>query len=81
LTSVAAGMGLGVVSGSLTRVAMPGVVFRRVTKMTRSSDHVLVFRKNEGAPVIKAFIAMVRANARRMSVREATTEKALGAAS
>jgi DNA-binding transcriptional LysR family regulator len=64
LTSVAAGVGLGVMSEGLTSIKMPGVVFRQIMKTNRSSDHVLVYRKNEGATAIKAFIAMVRARSR-----------------
>ncbi len=64
LTLVAAGKGLGVVSESVSRIAFPGVVFRRVAKTARLSDHAVVFRKNEGAPVIKAFIALLRTKAR-----------------
>lgn len=64
LTSVAAGVGLGVMSEGLTAIKMPGVVFRKIMKTNRSSDHVLVYRKNEGATAIKAFIAMVRARSR-----------------
>jgi len=64
LTMVAAGKGLGVLSESVSRIAFPGVVFRRVVNATRLADHAVVFRKNEGAPVIKAFIALLRAKAK-----------------
>jgi DNA-binding transcriptional LysR family regulator len=64
LTMVAAGKGLGVVSESVSRIAFPGLVFRRISKTNRLSDHAVVFRKNEGAPVIKAFIALLRAKAK-----------------
>jgi DNA-binding transcriptional LysR family regulator len=67
LLSVAAGMGVGVLSEALTRIAVPGVVFRKIVKTTRTSDHVVAYRKNEGAPGIKAFIALLRAKARRAS--------------
>jgi DNA-binding transcriptional LysR family regulator len=65
LTSVAAGIGLGVLSGTLTRIGIPGVAFRKITGVSRASDHAAVFRKNEGAPVIKAFIAALRARVRK----------------
>ena len=64
LISVAGGVGLGVVSESLAQLPVPGVVFRRLANLTRRSDHAAVFRKNEGTPVIKAFIAMLRTKAR-----------------
>jgi len=64
LTMVAAGKGLGVVSESVSRIAFPGLAFRRVAKTNRLSDHAVVFRKNEGAPVTKAFIALMRAKAK-----------------
>jgi DNA-binding transcriptional LysR family regulator len=65
LTAVSAGMGLGVLSSALTRISTPGVVFRKIANATRYSDHAVVFRKNEGAPVIKAFVALLRARARK----------------
>jgi len=65
LTAVAAGIGLGVLSESLTRIVVPGVVFRKITQTGRYSDHVVAYRKNEGAPVIKAFVARLRAHARK----------------
>jgi DNA-binding transcriptional LysR family regulator len=71
LTSVAAGIGIAVLSASLTRIALPGVVFRKIVAATQLSEHSAVFRKNEGAPVIKAFIAVVRA--RTQKARERTT--------
>jgi DNA-binding transcriptional LysR family regulator len=65
LTAVSAGIGLGVLSESLTRIAVPGVVFRRITQVSRYSDHAVVYRKNEGAPVIRAFVARLRARTRK----------------
>jgi DNA-binding transcriptional LysR family regulator len=64
LTMVAAGVGLGVVSDSLRHIAIPGVVYRNFSGATRSADHVVVFRKNEGTPVVKAFVSLLRARAR-----------------
>ena len=63
LTAVSAGIGLGVLSEALTRITVPGVVFRKVNPVSRYSDHAVVYRKNEGAPVIKAFVAKLRAGA------------------
>ena len=65
LTSVSAGMGLSVLSSALTRISTPGVVFRRIVNATRHSDHAVVYRKNEGAPVIKSFVTLLRARARK----------------
>lgn len=64
LTMVGAGKGLGVLSESVSRIAFPGIVFRRVVTTHRLSDHAVVFRKNEGAPVIRAFIALLRTRAK-----------------
>jgi len=64
LFSVAAGIGLGVLPESLARMAVDGVVFRKVAGATRTSDQVVVFRRNEGSPLVKAFIATLRAKAR-----------------
>jgi hypothetical protein len=44
-------------------MAIPGVVFRAIARSAGASDHVAVYRKNEGAPVIKAFVASLRARA------------------
>ena len=63
LTLVAAGIGIGVVSGSLARIAMPGLIYREIVGVTRTSDHVVVYRKNESAPVVKAFVKTLRARA------------------
>jgi DNA-binding transcriptional LysR family regulator len=65
LTAVAAGIGVGVLSSALTRIAIPGVVFRKIVGATGFSDHAAVFRKDEGAPVITAFVAALRAKARK----------------
>ena len=70
LISVAGGVGLGVVTESLARLPVPGVVFRRIRNVSRRSDHAVAFRKNEGTPVIQAFIAMLRAKARRGQATE-----------
>jgi DNA-binding transcriptional LysR family regulator len=64
LTLVAAGVGLGIVSASLRRMAIPGVVFREMAGSAGTSVHAAVYRKNEGAPVVKAFIALLRTRAR-----------------
>ncbi len=66
--SVAAGAGLGVVTESLSRLPVPGVVCRKLVNVTRASTHAVVHRKNEGAPVIKAYIALLRAKARTLAI-------------
>ncbi len=66
LFSVAAGIGLGVLSESLTRTSVTGVTFRKIAGATRTSDHVAVFRRNESSPLIKAFIAMLRERTRNL---------------
>lgn len=81
LAAVAAGMGIGILSGSLSRIAFPGLVFRRIARVSGTSDHVAVFRKNEGAPVVKAFIAMLRASTRRSVAREDAMQPVVAAAS
>ena len=66
ITSVSAGIGLGVVSDSLAHIGIPGVVFRKIVRATRYSDHAAVFRKIEGGPVMKAFITVLRPKARKL---------------
>jgi DNA-binding transcriptional LysR family regulator len=60
---VAAGLGISVLSGALARIAIPGVVFRKLVGVTRMADHAVVYRKNEGAPVVKAFVQALRGRA------------------
>ena len=38
-------------------------VFRKLTGVTRMADHAVVYRKNEGAPVVKAFVQALRGRA------------------
>ena len=62
---VAAGVGLGVLSESLKRITLPGVVYRDIEGLTRTSDHVVAFRKNESEPVVKAFVKFLRTRIRK----------------
>jgi DNA-binding transcriptional LysR family regulator len=64
ITLVSAGIGLGVLSDSIKRVAIPGVVFRPLTKTSRFADHAVVYRTNESGPVVKAFIASLKERTR-----------------
>jgi DNA-binding transcriptional LysR family regulator len=61
---VASGAGLAVLSESLHRITMPGVIYREIDDATRTSDHIVAYRKNEAEPVVKAFINFLRASAR-----------------
>ena len=61
---VAAGVGVSVLSESLNRIAMPGLTFRKLVGVTRTADHAVIYRKNESAPVVMAFIDSLRAKAR-----------------
>jgi len=81
LAAVAAGNGIAVLSASLARIAFPGVVFRRIAKLNSTSDHVAVFRKNEGAPVVRAFIAALRAATRKTAGRQLAMDEDVVAAS
>ncbi|HLH89152.1 MAG TPA: LysR substrate-binding domain-containing protein [Xanthobacteraceae bacterium] len=66
LFSVAAGVGLGVLPESLARMTVDGVIFRKLAGATRTSDQAVVFRRNEASPLVKAFIATLRAKAREL---------------
>jgi DNA-binding transcriptional LysR family regulator len=66
---VGAGAGICVLSESLARIAMPGVVFRDIVGVTRTAEHVVVYRKNESAPVVKTYINFLRAGARALNTR------------
>lgn len=48
-------------SESLSRIAVPGAVFRNIIDAKRMVNHTVVYRKNEGAPVVTRFIDYVRA--------------------
>ena len=61
---VAAGAGISVLSESLTRLAMPGVAYRKIVGVNRTADHSVVYRKNESAPVVLAYVGFLRALAR-----------------
>ncbi len=62
LSLVAAGIGIGVVSGSLSRIAVPGVVYRDIVGASRQADHAVVYRRGEAAPVVSAFLKSLRQN-------------------
>ena len=62
LTLVGAGLGVGVVSGSLSKLAITGVVYRDIAGVTRQADHVAVYRKNEASPMVTNFIKSLRQN-------------------
>jgi DNA-binding transcriptional LysR family regulator len=64
LALVGAGAGMSVLSQSMSRIAMPGVVFRRISDVTEMAEHVAIFRKNESAPVVKHFLDFLRARSR-----------------
>jgi DNA-binding transcriptional LysR family regulator len=63
LTLVAAGFGISVMSGSLARLAIPGLTFREIVGVKRMSDHVAAYRKNESAPVVLPFVKFLRGKA------------------
>jgi len=69
LTLVAAGFGVSVLSEALTRVNMPGVVFRKIIGVAHTADVALVHRRNESAPVVLSFINFMRAETRAQLAR------------
>ncbi len=60
LNGVAAGLGIAVVSESLSRISVPGITFRKIRNAEKMFGHDIVFRKNERAPVVRAFLDMLR---------------------
>ncbi len=62
LTLVGAGVGIAVVSGSISNIAIPGVVYRDIAGAPRQADHVAVYRKTETAPVVTGFLKSLRQN-------------------
>jgi DNA-binding transcriptional LysR family regulator len=63
LTLVAAGAGLTSVSEPICRIGIPGIVYRKISGTTRQAEVCMVYRKNEDAPAVKAFIQMQRSKA------------------
>ncbi|MCC2095551.1 MAG: LysR family transcriptional regulator, partial [Hyphomicrobiales bacterium] len=57
---VAAGAGIALVPESLARLKLPNVRYRPLQGVGQRSQLALVYRKNEAAPALKAFIAHVR---------------------
>ncbi|HKS86007.1 MAG TPA: LysR substrate-binding domain-containing protein [Pseudolabrys sp.] len=64
LTFVAAGFGLGVISGPMQNVTIPGVVYRKISGALQDAEIALAYRKSESAPAVRTFIQRVRENAR-----------------
>ena len=64
LALVGAGIGIGIVPAVLARLAIPGIVFRKLTGVAQRAEVVLLYRRNEDAPVVKAFIQQTRMRAR-----------------
>jgi LysR family transcriptional regulator, benzoate and cis,cis-muconate-responsive activator of ben and cat genes len=60
MTLVAAGAGIGVVAGSLSRIAIPGIVYRDIAGAARQAEHAVVYRHNEASPVVNAFVKALR---------------------
>ncbi len=63
LTLVSAGVGAAVVSEALSRIQIPGVVYRDIVGAPRQADHVVVYRKHERSPVITSFLKSLRRHA------------------
>jgi DNA-binding transcriptional LysR family regulator len=60
MTLVAAGVGISVLSEPFTRVAMPGLVFRKIIGASQMAEVSVVHRKNETAPVVMAYVEFLR---------------------
>ncbi|MEI9803272.1 MAG: LysR substrate-binding domain-containing protein [Pseudolabrys sp.] len=57
---VAAGVGVGVVSRSLSRISLPGIVYRDIIGSARQAEHAFIYRRNEASPVVSAFLKSLR---------------------
>jgi DNA-binding transcriptional LysR family regulator len=64
LTLVGAGIGVSIVSEAMLRLAIPGVAFRRLVGIAQQAEFAMVYRRNEDAPVVRAFIQLLRTQAR-----------------
>jgi DNA-binding transcriptional LysR family regulator len=63
LALMAAGIGISVLSEAFTRVNMPDVAFRKIAGATRVAEHCVVYRKNEIAPAVMAYVKFLRTQA------------------
>jgi DNA-binding transcriptional LysR family regulator len=64
LTLVAAGVGLGIISAPMQNVAIPGIVYRKITGALQEAEIAVAYRKSEGAPAVRSFIQRLRNRAR-----------------
>ena len=64
LTLVAAGVGLGIISAPMQSVAIPGIVYRKISGALQEAEIAVAYRKRESAPVVKSFIQRLRERAR-----------------
>jgi len=64
LTLVAAGMGLGIVSGPMSKVDIPGITYRKIAGALQSAEIAIAYRKSESAPAVRSFIQRLRSKAR-----------------
>ena len=64
LIMVAAGVGLSVLSQPLTNAKIPGIAFRKISGVSRKAELAVVYRRNEAAPAVKAFLDFLRVRAR-----------------
>jgi len=70
LNLVAAGIGLSVIAETMQAVTIPGITYRRIAGARRKAEIAVVYRKNEGAAVVKSFIQMLRTNARSLCLEQ-----------
>ena len=57
---VGIGMGIALVPQSMSRVELPDIYYRPLGSATVTSDVAIAYRRGEGAPAVKAFIARHR---------------------
>jgi DNA-binding transcriptional LysR family regulator len=67
LSLVAAGLGIAVVSASLRRVNIDGIVYRRLKNATLTSPLNLVSRRGEASAVVRQFLALAKRTAKSLS--------------
>jgi DNA-binding transcriptional LysR family regulator len=64
LTYVSAGYGIAAISKSMSKIALPNVVYREIDSATLPQTAIAVLhRRNEQAPAIRAFIKFMRSRA------------------
>jgi DNA-binding transcriptional LysR family regulator len=60
LALAASGLGIGAVTKSHERIAVPGIAYRRIAGTGSQSETTIIVRSNDTNPLMQAFLSVVR---------------------